>query len=201
MSRDLFERIMADLGPDGALDKVLEFCGPAVDEMSISSRMVLCNSVQYLSAQTAIVNPDEKTIDYVKRRTEKDFDAIRSDADASYAQELHYDVTELEPMVVTPPDVYYVKSVTEVEGIDIDQLCTSPVHETVAKLKGFKKVRISEIVRPWLCDIANGELLGVVAGTPLFHRTSIDTSEEKRVLFIRETLTTANVLLMGRDME
>ena len=50
-SRDLFEKMMEVLGPDGALGKVIEFTGTAVEEMSISSRMSLCNSVQYLSAQ------------------------------------------------------------------------------------------------------------------------------------------------------
>ncbi|MCK7505492.1 MAG: aconitase family protein [Desulfobacterales bacterium] len=59
-SRDVFEKLLQDLGPDGAQGKVIEFAGPAVEAMNIESRLVLCNSVQYLSAETAIIAPDEK---------------------------------------------------------------------------------------------------------------------------------------------
>jgi len=88
-----------------------------------------------------------------------------------------------------------------VEGIDFEKLRYSPVYETVAELKGFKAAHAHEIIRPWICDKANGELLGVVAGMPLFHRTSIATDPENRILFIRETLTTANILVMESDLE
>ena len=86
-------------------------------------------------------------------------------------------------------------------GIDLEQMRYAPVYETVAKMKGFKAVHAQEIIRPWICDKANGELLGVAAGMPLFHRTSIATDKEKRILFIRETLTTANILVMESDLE
>ena len=87
------------------------------------------------------------------------------------------------------------------EGIELDRLRTAPVHETVAKLKGLKASHVSETIRPWICDKVNGELLGVAAWMPLFHRTSVATTKEKRILFIRETLTTANILVMESDLE
>ena len=120
-SRDLFEKIMDTLGPDGALDNVLEFTGPSIAEMTISSRMVLCNSVQYLSAQTAIINPDDKTVNYLKKRSKKDIEVINSDPDAIYSEELYFNLKDIEPLVVTPPDVYYVKKVTDIEGVDVHQ--------------------------------------------------------------------------------
>ncbi len=120
-SRDLFEKLLGDLGPDGGVGNVFEFSGPAVSEMSVESRMVLCNSVQYLAAETAIINPDEKTVNYVKAVSDQPFDALRSDDDARYAKTLDYDVSGLEPQVVCPPDVYYVKPVKETEGTGIDQ--------------------------------------------------------------------------------
>lgn len=120
-SRDVFEKLLQDLGPDGAQGKVVEFTGPAVRAMNIESRMVLCNSVQYLSAETAIVGPDEKTFAYLQGRTTIPYEIFESDPDAQYAQEVTYDVYEIEPMVVTPPDVFYVKSVKDAAGKKIDQ--------------------------------------------------------------------------------
>jgi GntR family transcriptional regulator len=87
------------------------------------------------------------------------------------------------------------------DGIELDILRNAEVHETVANLKGLKASHVSETIRPWICDKVNGELLGVVAGMPLFHRTSVTTNKEKRILFIRETLTTANILVLESDIE
>jgi 3-isopropylmalate/(R)-2-methylmalate dehydratase large subunit len=120
-SRDLFERLLHDLGPDGAQGMVIEFCGPAICDMGIDARLVLCNSVQYLSAETAIIAADDVVVDYLKDKTDKPFEVVTSDADAVYAREVAYDVSTLEPMVVTPPDVFYVKSVSEVVGKKIQQ--------------------------------------------------------------------------------
>ncbi len=120
-SRDVFERLLHDLGPDGAQGKVIEFTGPAIREMSIEGRLVLCNSVQYLSAETAIVAGDEITRDYLKDKTDIAYEMVQSDPDAVYAQEVSYDVSEIEPMVVTPPDVFYIKPVTQVVGRKINQ--------------------------------------------------------------------------------
>jgi 3-isopropylmalate/(R)-2-methylmalate dehydratase large subunit len=120
-SRDLFEKIEGDLGPDGGTGNVFEFTGPAIATMSIESRMVLCNSVQYMAADTAIINPDKKTIAYIKGVTDEPFDAMSSDADAEYTNTINYDISTLEPQVVCPPDVYYIKSVGEAEGTAINQ--------------------------------------------------------------------------------
>lgn len=120
-SRDLFEEIIGDIGPGGALGQVVQYTGPTVAQMSVESRMVLCNLVQFLSAETAIIEPDQKIHDYVKVRTDKPYETLESDIDAEYARVLDYDVSELEPMVVTPPDMYHVKTINEVAGIEIDQ--------------------------------------------------------------------------------
>jgi len=120
-SRDLFEKILKDLGPDGGLGMVIEYSGPTVSEMSMESRMVLCNSVQYLAAETAIIGSDEKTIEYLKSYGVKNIDILQSDADAIYAKTVKFDVSKLEPQIVTPPDVFYVKSIKDVEGTELHQ--------------------------------------------------------------------------------
>ena len=120
-TRDLFEKIVADIGPDGAIGKVIEFSGPGLADISMESRMVLCNSVQYLSAETAIIPSDAVTAAYLRDISDEPVTAVASDADASFAEVLTYDVSRLEPMVVTPPDVYYVKPAAAVTGTKIHQ--------------------------------------------------------------------------------
>jgi len=121
-SRDLFEFILKELGPAGAVDDVFEFTGPAVDAMSMDSRMVLCNSVQYISAQTAIINPDDCMRTYLRQRGIQPFKDASSDPDASYRRTIEYDITGIEPQVVVPPDVFNVRNVSEVAGTKIDQV-------------------------------------------------------------------------------
>jgi len=120
-SRDLFEKLLKDLGPDGGQGQVIEYSGPTISEMSVESRMVLCNSVQCMAAETAIVGADEKTVAYLKALGVKDAEVLQSDPDAHFAKTVKFDVSKLEPQVVTPPDVYYVKSIKETEGIELHQ--------------------------------------------------------------------------------
>jgi len=45
MGRDVFEYILSQIGPDGAIYKVMEFTGPVMDEMSMDG---VCQCVAYL---------------------------------------------------------------------------------------------------------------------------------------------------------
>lgn len=121
MSRDIWQHLIGDLGPDGAIGKVIEYTGPAIRKISIDGRMTICNPVIFAGAETGIVNPDEKTIDWVKERTNEPFKALKSDSDAEYVDTLEYDASKIEPLVAAPPDVYITKTVVEVEGTEIDQ--------------------------------------------------------------------------------
>lgn len=49
--------------------RAMEFAGPVIEEMSISSRMALCNLAVELGAKNGIVNPDDKVCRYLKDRT------------------------------------------------------------------------------------------------------------------------------------
>jgi 3-isopropylmalate/(R)-2-methylmalate dehydratase large subunit len=119
-STDLRYKLLGDFGP--TFDKFVEFVGPTIDEMNIDDRMNLCSSL-YLSGSNGIIGADQKTIDYVKGRTEEPFEVVRSDTDAKYAEVQEYDVSKLEPQVVFHPSPYYAKPVGEAEGIEIDEAC------------------------------------------------------------------------------
>lgn len=121
MSRDVWQHVIGELGPDGALGKVMEFSGSAVEEMSLDGRMALCNPVVFAGAETGIVNPDDKILNYFIERTDEPIRAVKSDPDAEYSEKLVYDASEIEPMVAHPPNVYSSKTVAEVEGKEIDQ--------------------------------------------------------------------------------
>jgi len=120
-ARDLFEYFLSQIGPTGAGGAALEWTGPVIDGLSMGERFALCSYAIFTGAWTAIINPDEKTLEYVRARTKEPFEPQVSDSDAAYAQVHEIDVTKLEPQVVPPPKRHVIKSVKELEGTPINR--------------------------------------------------------------------------------
>jgi len=119
--KDLTLNIVGKIGADGAIYKGLEFGGSTIKDMSIDGRMVLTNMAVEMGAKAGIIEPDQKTIDYVKSRTDKSFNPVKSSPDATYEKVVDVNVSDLEPQVAIPHSVDNVKPVSEIEGIDVDQ--------------------------------------------------------------------------------
>jgi 3-isopropylmalate/(R)-2-methylmalate dehydratase large subunit len=119
--KDVTLNIVGKIGADGAIYKGLEFGGSTIREMSIDGRMVLSNMAVEMGAKAGIVEPDKKTLNYVKARTDKPFKPVKSDSDATYEQVVEVDVSALEPQVAVPHSVDNVKPVSEVENVEVDQ--------------------------------------------------------------------------------
>jgi 3-isopropylmalate/(R)-2-methylmalate dehydratase large subunit len=109
-AKDLALYIVARLGSGGARAHVVEYAGSAVRALPIEARMTLCNMATELAAFTALIAPDDTTIDYLAGRTYAptgaDWEAavaywrtLASDADARFDRELTIDAREVAPMV------------------------------------------------------------------------------------------------------
>ncbi len=120
-AKDVTLNIVGRIGADGAIYKGLEFGGSTIRDMSVDGRMVLCNMAVEMGAKAGIIEPDQKTLEYVKARTDKPFKSIKSDPDAAYKQVVDVDVSALEPQVAVPHSVDNVKPVSEVDGVEVDQ--------------------------------------------------------------------------------
>jgi len=120
-AKDLTLNIVGKIGADGAIYKGLEFRGSTIRNLSVDGRMVLCNMAVEMGAKAGIIEPDEKTLDYVKGRTDKPVKPVKSDSDAAYEKGLDVDVSDLEPQVAVPHSVDNVKPVSEVEDTEVDQ--------------------------------------------------------------------------------
>jgi len=121
MARDISDFILGKIGPAGAAYKIIEWTGPIIDAMSMDGRFSICNDALHSGAKTCIINPDQKTIDYVKARTNRPFEPQVSDPDASYAEIYEYDQSDLEPQIVEPPKRWTVTPVSHVKRVDINR--------------------------------------------------------------------------------
>ncbi len=148
-AKDLILYIIGQLKADGADYKSVEFCGPTIEEMSISSRMVLTNLSMEMGAKNAFVLPDNKTIEFLKDRTNKKYEIILPDEDAEYLQVFNFDVSDLEPQIACPHSVDNVKPVKDVAGLKIDQvLIGSCTNGRLEDLKIAAEILEGKMVHP-----------------------------------------------------
>lgn len=124
-AKDLILYIIGKVKADGADYKAVEFSGPTIDEMSIASRMVICNLTMEMGAKVGFTPVDKKVIDYIEeKREDKNFDhALAPDKDAVYEQEIYVDVEKeiTEPQIACPHFVDNVKPLSLVGDLKVDQ--------------------------------------------------------------------------------
>lgn len=97
--------------PQRTLDRIMEFTGPGLRNLSLDERATLANMATECSARTAIVLADEKTFDWIaSMRPGVDVETLRAravapDPDAEYAGGTHLiNLSEIRPMVAHPGD-------------------------------------------------------------------------------------------------
>jgi 3-isopropylmalate/(R)-2-methylmalate dehydratase large subunit len=121
-AKDVVLDIIGKIGADGATYKACEFGGETTRNMTISDRMVLCNMAIEMGGKSGLVEPDQKTINYLKGRSTKPYEIMKTDSDALSLETMYVNVNELEPQIACPHNVDNVKPVSEIEGTHIDQV-------------------------------------------------------------------------------
>ncbi len=149
--KDLILHLIGKISSEGANFKVIEFHGPAIESMSTSGRLVICNMTVEAGATAGIVPPDEETARYLKEEAgiKGKLDVFGPDDDAKYDQVITIDVSKLEPQIACPHTVDNVKPIGEVAGKKINQIvigsCTNGRLDDLAIaakiLKGNKVAR------------------------------------------------------------
>ena len=154
--KDLILKIIGDIRADGANYRSVEFHGSAIGAMSVAERMTLCNMGVEMGAKNAICPPDAKVIEHVGKCARRDdWEPLWADLDADYAEELHYDLENIEPGVAKPHTVDNYSKVSAVAGTPVNQAfigsCTNGRFEDLcaaARILKGKTVSVRTIVIP-----------------------------------------------------
>jgi 3-isopropylmalate/(R)-2-methylmalate dehydratase large subunit len=120
-AKDLILHIIGEISASGADYMSVEFAGPTIEAMSVGSRQVLCNMAAEMGAKNGYVAPDATTRSWLAGRSTVAYQEVLPDPDATYARELYYDASKLEPQVAKPHRVDNTVPVSEAAGIRIDQ--------------------------------------------------------------------------------
>jgi 3-isopropylmalate/(R)-2-methylmalate dehydratase large subunit len=157
-AKDLCLHLIGQLGADGGLYRSIEFSGPALECLSLESRMVIPNMMAEFGAKNAYVAPDEAVFDYLAGRKalkeegskkKKDLpsairhlkseiqnQALYPDPDATYAAVHTFDASTIELTISCPHAVDKARPLSAVRGTRIHQAfigtCTNGRFEDLA---------------------------------------------------------------------
>jgi 3-isopropylmalate/(R)-2-methylmalate dehydratase large subunit len=118
--RDVIHHIAGTYGD--FVGRNLEFGGPGVAGLGIGSRQTIATMSAEVSAEFALFEADERTVAYVKARTDRSFEPVFADADARYEAVHHVDLGALSPQVALPGRVpNNVRPADTLHGVKITQ--------------------------------------------------------------------------------
>ena len=120
--KDVILHIIGLIGVDGALYKSMEFVGDGIAHLSMDDRFSMANMAIEAGAKNGIFPVDEKTIEYMKEHSVKEYTVYEADEDAVYDETYTIDLSKLEPTVAFPHLPENTKPISEVPEIKIDQV-------------------------------------------------------------------------------
>lgn len=158
-SKDLMLAILGEHGTKVGQYKAIEFTGPVADSLSVDGRMTMSNMGVEMGAKFAFFAADQKTLDYLRPRTDATVEAFGPDGDAAYAAEFRVDCSAIEPQVALPHDPGNVKPISELGDIPVQQAfigsCTNARTEDLDRAAAILKGR----------QVALGTRLPVIPGS------------------------------------
>jgi len=116
-SKDIVLYFIGLIGAAGGTGYAIEFAGSYIENISIESRMTICNMAIEAGAKVGLVAPDKTTINYVREKSFLDnktlekaeayWSTLKTDEEASFDNEINIDVSKIKPQVTwgTSPEM------------------------------------------------------------------------------------------------
>ncbi|MCR4586439.1 MAG: 3-isopropylmalate dehydratase large subunit [Lachnospiraceae bacterium] len=120
--KDIILHIIGMIGVDGALYKSMEFVGDGLKYLSMDDRFTIANMAIEAGGKNGIFPVDDKTVEYLKEHTTREYKVYEADADAVYDEEYVIELDKLKPTVSYPHLPENTHTVDEAGDIVIDQV-------------------------------------------------------------------------------
>lgn len=109
-AKDIILAIIGKIGHAGATGHVIEYCGSAIESLSMEERMTICNMSIEAGAKAGFIAPDQTAIDYLRGREYSPsgddwkkavayWETLYSDADASFDTVVALEAADIAPQV------------------------------------------------------------------------------------------------------
>ncbi len=123
-AKDVILKVLSLLGVKGGVGAIVEYGGEGVKTLSVPERATITNMGAELGATTSIFPADEETRKFLLAEgRENVFTPLSADEDAVYDATYEIDLCALSPLVACPHSPDNVKSVSEIAGMKVDQVC------------------------------------------------------------------------------
>ena len=123
-AKDIILAVLRVMSVKGGVGKIVEYGGEGVKTLSVPERATITNMGAELGATTSIFPSDETTRAFLKAQDrEEDYVELSADADAVYDEVIEIDLSELEPLAACPHSPDNIKTIKELEGKTVDQVC------------------------------------------------------------------------------
>lgn len=123
-AKDVILEVLRRLSVKGGVGKVIEYCGEGVKTLSVPERATITNMGAELGATTSIFPSDEITKQFLEAQKRGDvWQPLSADDDAVYDELVQINLSELKPLSACPHSPDNIKTVAELKGMKIDQVC------------------------------------------------------------------------------
>jgi len=176
-AKDVILEFLRKVTVKGGVNKILEYFGSSVKTLSVPERATIANMGTETGATTSIFPSDEVTRAFLRLQGREDqWVGLKADDGAKYSEVFDVNLGEVEPLIALPHSPDNVKTVSEVEGTPIDQVCIGSCTNSslrdlkmVAALLKGKKIsnRVSLTISPGSRQVlenltASGDLVDII---------------------------------------
>ena len=172
-AKDITMSVIGKTGTAGGTGYVIEYCGTAIEDLSMEGRMTVCNMAIEGGARAGLIAPDQKTFDYCKGRPHAPkgaeweaaqawWETLYSDDDAEWDLVVTLKGEDIAPSVTwgtSPEDVLPIDAVvpdpSSFEGGKIDAAARSIEY---MGLKAGQKLTDIEIDTVFIGSCTNGRI-------------------------------------------
>lgn len=149
-AKDIILYIISEISSSGGTGYFVEYCGSAIDSLSMEERMTICNMSIEMGARGGMIAPDQLTYDYIQGREYapkgEDWDkslaywkTLKSDEGATFDKVLNFDAADIAPMITygTNPGmgIKINSTIPSLTDIDAD---SRPTFQKSLKYMGFE---------------------------------------------------------------
>ncbi|MFO0441940.1 MAG: 3-isopropylmalate dehydratase large subunit [Betaproteobacteria bacterium] len=99
--------------------RVLEYAGD-LEQFGLSERAALCSTPTEIRAYGVFIPPSQAILEHARKKGQRPFTPVYSDADARFDADLTLDISRLEPQVSMPGSVENAVNISEIAGTPVD---------------------------------------------------------------------------------
>jgi aconitate hydratase len=123
-AKDVVLKMLEIFTTKGNVGCVFEYSGEGVKTLSVPERATITNMGAECGVTTSVFPSDETTKAFLRAQgRENDWVEMKADPDAEYFKEIDLDLGEIVPLTSYPHSPGNIKTVKELEGMEVDQVC------------------------------------------------------------------------------